>query len=452
MDKQLLDALLATEPAELAKAINETMGLHGIRHIKDVWSDEQYHGVPTRDEIKTGPAHHASGAGVEHALSEYSNPAAMIPGSLAETYEKFTKTVVENFGTYQSTMKSEIEGLNTSFTTALGAIADKLDQLITAKAEDKKEMKKEEKEEKEDDMKKSSIALLWKSLGDLEEALAKAEDGSGDLTRLADVRTFIENAEHALDETEKAELIEQSLPKAQVAVNLGWQALVKATGLSRYGLEGRGNQKDEAVAWSEDQEKEILKAEAKARIAIDNLDRLRKALGLTKAEEKEEKKEEKKEMKEEYKKSEETAATAAPVVPDQTTDTSNVDALKGELSELTKTNTEIAASMKAINERVTFLNNRIEQVTGHTTPKMVPVMIKSKGISSNELFKSMNDKLFATFESGEMSEDEMLEAKSLLDKYRSANAGHISVQTVNQLCDKASVSVQRFIDSFEPAV
>ena len=80
--------------------------------VKDLFSD--YHAMPTKDEIKTGPAERSSGDGVK-MITQYSDVAPQV--ALAEEYRKF-QDLLSDFG---GMMKSEFGALRNGITAILSA-------------------------------------------------------------------------------------------------------------------------------------------------------------------------------------------------------------------------------------------------------------------------------------------------------------------------------------------
>jgi len=142
MEKNNLVEMLANStPEELAKAVQEAMGLGGIRVIKDLWFDHgtDMHSNPERNDTKTGPAMHSSGAGADKAIASYSNPAPQV--GLVEQYEEFTRKNIEGWGNLYTGMKAMSDKLETG-------LAALLDHFKKAEEEEKKEEKKEEEKMK----------------------------------------------------------------------------------------------------------------------------------------------------------------------------------------------------------------------------------------------------------------------------------------------------------------
>jgi hypothetical protein len=456
---QLVEMLANTTPEELAKAAQDAMGLGGIRIIKDLWSDHgtDMHTNPERNDTKTGPAMHSSGAGADKAVNFYSNPAPQV--GLVEQYEDFTKKNIEGWGNLYSAMKAWSEKTE----TGLAALLDHFKKAEEEKKEEKKEEMEKSAEtdkdhEKKEEMKgaepasnpdpatKSKLAektaALWTELGELEAAYAKAEghDEKKDIKGLDEAREHIEKAEKELEKVEEHEKEEQAHMKAMVNINLGWMSLAKATGLNAYDLKGYGNQKDEAVTGDStaDQSKhDLKKAEEKANYFSMKADRIRKSLGIVKKDE--------------------TVAPAAAVVaaPAATADITSttpaadvapeVEALKSDME-------KAQASMKAITDRVAFLNDRIEQVSGRKMTPMVPVVLKSAGIKSDNIAASLNEKIDASVDAGELTEDNAGVARSIVGRYMAVGKGHISVDIVNQQLERAPLEVQNFFSHLEATV
>lgn len=80
--------------------------------VKDLFED--YHAMPTKDELKTGPAERSSGDGVK-MITQYSDVAPQV--ALAEEYRKF-QDMLADFG---SMMKSEFGALRNGITAILSA-------------------------------------------------------------------------------------------------------------------------------------------------------------------------------------------------------------------------------------------------------------------------------------------------------------------------------------------
>lgn len=472
-EKQIQELILNTSPEQLAKAVKDAKGLEGIRIIKDLWED--YHALPERSETKTGPAMHSSGSGVDKAIAEYSNPAPQI--GITEQYDKFAKLNVEGFGHMTSTMKALGDDIKAGF----GVLAD----LLKAKDE-KKEDKKEEPEKKSATSEK--LASYWNKLGELEEAYAKAEDESKDVAGLEAARELIEKAEKHLEEVEaheKEEDKDHSAMKALTAINLGWRTLVKATGLNSYDLRGYGNQKDEAVTGDEnaDNANKDFKGEGKAfYLALKAKHKKdekakKKAMYCAKFKDGEAEKcasafehftkagleqgdaagkgthmKLRKALKRYAKKAKligttpAEAATKADAAPAKTPEvTAQVDALKAEFDAKTK---ELE---KSFNERVGLLNQRMAEVTGGKAPAMVPVILKSGGIKSDNAAQAMNDKIEKAVENGEMTDEHAAMARGLVSRYQAAGKGSVSVNYVNQQLDRAPIEVQHFFEEVSKA-
>jgi hypothetical protein len=474
-EKQIQELILNTPPEQLAKAVKEAMGLGGIRIIKDLWED--YHAIPDRSETKTGPSMHSSGSGAEKALDQYSNPAPQI--SITEQYDKFTQQNIENFKHLEGSMKS----LADEFKSIAGIVAD----LVKAKEEKKEEEKKEEM--KSDTSAK--LASYWDKLGELEQAFAKAEDESKDIAGLEAARELIEKAEKHLEEVEaheKEEEKEHSAMKALTSINLAWRSLYKATGLSSYDLHGYGNQKDEAVTGDENadaankdfkaegkafyyalkakhekDEKEKKKAmycakfnEGEAEKFASAFENFTKA-GLEQAEPVSKSKHMKlrkalKKYASKLGKSQligTTPAEAAGKAADVTSTVANpevtaqVEAIKADFDAKSK---ELEKSFK---ERVDLLNSRINEVTGGKAPGMVPVILKSGGIKSDNVAQIMNDKIDKAVENAEMSDEHASIARGLVARYQAAGKGSISTQIVNRQLELAPAEVQSFFQRVE---
>lgn len=91
----------------------------------------------------------------------------------------------------------------------------------------------------------------------------------------------------------------------------------------------------------------------------------------------------------------------------------------------------------------------MESVSGRTATTMVPVLIKSNGVRSDSEAGSFNDKIEQSFDAGELNEDEASVARNLIDRYRAAGKGIMSVEIVNKQLDAAPLNVQQFFKSFE---
>ena len=455
---QLVEMLANTTPEELAKAAQDAMGLGGIRIIKDLWSDHgtDMHSNPERNDTKTGPAMHSSGAGADKAINTYSNPAPQV--GLTEQYDDFTKKNIEGWGNLYSAMKG--------METGLAALLDHFKKAEEEKKEEKKEEmeksaemhEKDKDHEKKEEMKGSEpasnpdpaskskmaekVASAWAELAELEAACAKAEghDETKDIEGLQSAREHIEKAEKELERVEEHEKEEQAHMKAIVNINLGWASLAKATGLNAYDLKGYGNQKDEAVTGDStaDQSKhDLKKAEAKINYLSAKADRLRKSLGIVKKDET----------------VAAPAATVAAAAAPATTDAAatpdvapEVDALKAEMKAATD------SIQKSFNERIEVLNKRIEDVSGRKMTPMVPVILKSAGIKSDAVVSSLNDKIDASVEAGELTEDNAGVARNLVGRYMAVGKGHISVDIVNQQLERAPLEVQNFFSHLEATV
>ena len=81
-----------------------------VPEVRDLFSD--YHAMPTKDEIKTGPAERASGDGLK-MITQYSDVAPQV--ALAEEYRKF-QDLLADFG---SMVKSEFAVLKSGITAIL---------------------------------------------------------------------------------------------------------------------------------------------------------------------------------------------------------------------------------------------------------------------------------------------------------------------------------------------
>ena len=130
----------------------------------------------------------------------------------------------------------------------------------------------------------------------------------------------------------------------------------------------------------------------------------------------------------------------------------DIEALKSQLNELSsKLDAKDAEFLKAVNQRVSEMNARIEQVSGHKMPSMTPTLFKSKGITSDALKKDFDAKIELAVDNGQLLEDEAVIARSIADRYRAVGAGHIAVNKVNQQLDLAPMNVQQFFKTLEPA-
>ena len=420
-EKQNLTEVLANyTPEEIAKAGVESMGLHGIRVIKDLWHD--YAAIPERNDTKTGPAMHSSGSGAEKAVENYSNPAPQI--GITEQYDKFTQQNIEEFGKMHSAMKAQGDAL----LAAVNTLTEKVASL--GKAEEKKEEHKEE--EKKEEMKSASapkIASLWAELGDLESAVAKAENEIQDINGLNSAKEHIESAERYLDQVEQHELSEMVGMKAMVAIQSGWRSLAKATKLNAYDLKGYGNQVDAQTPGDETKDAssdDLKSAEAKADFYAARVNRMRKANGLAE------------------KKSEVApAVTATPEVKAE----EKPEEKKEEKPEEMKA--ELNDFVKSTNERIKFLTDRIEAVTGNKAPTMTPIFMKSQGITSDSLAKTLNDRISASIEAGELTEEEGDTARSITNMYQAVGKGHVSATIVANRVNAAPLAVQSFFNSME---
>lgn len=442
MDEKQISALLADTPLEdLAKAIKEFHGFHGIRDITDLWND--IHAIPPVAETKTGPTMISSGAGADLGIKNYSNPAKQV--GLTQEYAELLHQDLEG---WQSAAKAVVEKLD----AVMGSFTESIDKLgkslILKKDEEPKKEEKEEmekapepnKDEKEEEEKKSGmycsdVNALWDALGELEAAFAKAEehDEKKDVEGLEEAREHIEKAEQHLEEVEaheKKEMANKSLVKAEVAINLGWLALRKASKLGGYGLHGYGNQEDAQVSGdstSDNSKHDMKKAEAKALYWQLKADRLRKANGLKPLRKDEESKKE--EEKEEMEKSPEPVATvtATPAV-----DNTQVDALKAEVD---KAN----ATIKAQQTRIDEINQRITAVTGVKLPPMTAVLVKSE-----DDLNQLNARIEQAVESGTLDAGDADVCQSLGQQFMAANKGYIALDSVKGRLGHASPEVQAF--------
>lgn len=450
---QLLDILASTPPEELAKAAQEALGLNGLRIIKDLWSDNgtDQNRLPERNDTKTGPAMHSSGAGADKAVNIYSNPAPQV--GLVEAYDDFTKKNIEGWGNLYSSMKSMSEKMETGLAAIVAQLKkaeeekkeeEKKEEMKSGDMEEKKDEKKEEAKDKSADSssvvdpttKAEKVAALWESLGELEAATAKAEseDEKKDVAGLEEARHHIEKAEKEIEKVEDHEKEEQAHMKANVYINLGWKSLAKATGLNAYDLKGYGNQKDEAVtgdSTSDQSKHDLKKAEEKAKYFASKA-----GYKLVK-------------------KDETVAAPAATVTPAAPpvavdaapiADAAEVDALKAEMKAAQD------SIQKSFNERIEFLNKRIEDISGRKQMPMVPVILKSGGIKSDNIATSLNEKIETSVEAGELTEDNAGVARSLVSRYMAVGKGHISVDIVNQQLERAPIEVQNFFSHLEATV
>ena len=446
--KQALELLTSIPAADLAKAVKDAKGLEGIRIIKDLWED--YGAIPDRNDTKTGPAMHSSGSGADKAIAEYSNPAPQV--GITEQYQKFTEQNIEGWGKMHSAFKS----MNDTLTTGFGALTELLSKAEEEKKEEKKEEEKKEEHKAEGEMHEGhegheskhpaaeckghgkslseKLASIWEQLGELEEAYGKAD------TTDANVESMIVNAESHLEAAEATPASgNQEAMKAIVSINTGWNSLAKATGLSRYDLHGYGNQEDAQVpgdSTSDQSKKDLKAAKAKAAYFTSKSDRMEKALGLKKADE--EKKEEKKE--EEHKMEEKKSDAPTPPVAEVKSE--EIEALKAQVTK----NEEF---MKSVNERIAFLQKRQEEVTGNKAPTMLPIILKSGGIKTDDVASTLNDRVESAVESGELTDDGAGMARNLISRYQAAGKGHITTDMVNQQLRLAPLEVQNFFQSFE---
>jgi hypothetical protein len=452
--KQLIEAILATTPEEMAKAMHEAMGLGGIRIIKDIWSDGEFHKNPERDTTKTGPAMHSSGSGADRAIAEYSNPAPQV--GLVEQYEMFTKRNIEGWGEFHSAMKSTLSEFSKELKDSLA--------ILVAKAEEMKEEKKSPDPDPDPDPKKKSpdpdpdpdpkhksslsVSSLWESLGEVEEALSKAEshDEKKDVKGLEEAREHIEKAERALEAVEnheKKEMAHQESMKAQVSINLAWASLMKATGLNRYDLHGYGNQIDGQTPGDEtnDQSKHDLKAaKSKAKYFDLKVKALEKSLGM------------KSEEKKEEKKSPDPDPDPDPKKKSPDPDPDPDPKMKAELTALQEEVAKQQEFLKASNLRIAEMNARMEQVAGHALPPITPVILKG-GLGSAAATGILNDRIEAAVEAGMLSEENGTAgiARGLVDRYAAAKKGFIAMDIVNQQRSAAPQEVKSFFEHLEQA-
>ena len=453
--KQLIETILAVTPDELAKAMNEAMGLGGIRIIKDLWADGEFHKNPERDTTKTGPTMISSGSGADKAMAEYSNPAPQV--GLVEQYDMFTRKNIEGWGEFHSAMKSTLGEFSKDLKDALA--------ILVAKAEEMKEKKEEKKSPDPDpdpDPKKKSpdpdpdpdpkhkstvsVSSLWESLGEVEEALSKAEshDEKKDVEGLKEAREHIEKAEHALEAVEsheKKEMAHQESMKAQVSINLAWASLMKATGLNRYDLHGYGNQSDSAEPGdsTSDRSKHDLKAaKSKAKYYDLKVKALEKSLGMKSEEKKEEKKSPDPDPDPDPKKKS----------PDPDPDPK----MKAELTALQEELVRQQEFIKASNIRISEMNARMEQVAGHALPPITPVILKG-GLGSAAATGILNDRIEAAVEAGMLSEETGTAgiARGLVDRYAASAKGFIALDIVNRQRMSAPPEVKGFFDQLEQA-
>lgn len=417
---ELAQILAQHTPEEIAKAGVESMGLHGIRVIKDLWHD--YHAIPERNDTKTGPAMHSSGQGAEVGVANYSNPAPQI--GIVEEYDKFTKQNIEEFGKMHSAMKAQSDAL----LAAVNTLAEKVASL--SKAEEKKEEPKME-EKKEADCKSATpkVAALWAELGDLEEAVAKAENEIQDINGLNTAKEHIEAAERYLDQVEQHELSEMVGMKAMVAIQSGWRSLAKATKLNAYDLKGYGNQVDAQVPGDETKDAsmdDLKSAEAKSAFYASRVERMRKAKGI---------------------KSEVAPATVTPATPEVKAEDKPEE--KKEEHKPEEMKAELNDFVKSTNERIKFLTDQIEKVTGSKTPTMTPIFMKSQGITSDSAAKTLNERIQASIDAGELTEEDGDTCRSITNMYQAVGKGHVSAAIVASRVNAAPLAVQSFFNSME---
>ena len=422
---ELSQVLAGYTPEEIAKAGVESMGLHGIRVIKDLWHD--YAAIPERNDTKTGPAMHTSGSGAEKGVADYSNPAPQI--GITEQYDKFSQQNIEEFGKMSSAMKANTDAV----LAGIGALTEAV-KALSVKSEEKKEEHKEE--EKKEEMKSASapkIAALWSELGDLESAVAKAENEIQDINGLNSAKEHIESAERYLDQVEQHELSEMVGMKAMVAIQSGWRSLAKATKLNSYDLKGYGNQVDAQVPGDETKDAsmdDLKSAEAKAEFYAGRAGRIRKAKGLTPVVT--------------AKKGEDCAdgpkmEAKAEDKPEDKKEEHKPEEMKAELANLEK----------SFNERIKFLTDKIEQTTGTKAPTMTPIFMKSQGITSDSAAKTLNDRIQASIEAGELTEEDGDTCRSITNMYQAVGKGHVSSAIVESRVNAAPLAVQSFFNSME---
>jgi hypothetical protein len=455
---QLLEMLVAnaSDPAALAKAMQEALGLNGIRIIKDLWADGEFHKNPERDTTKTGPAMHSSGSGADRAMDEYSNPAPQI--GMVEQYDMFTRKNIEGWGEFHSAMKSTLESFSKEFKDALSVILQKAEEM---KEEEKEEAKKSPDPEPDPDPKAKSpdpepdpdpkskstlsVAALWEALGDVEEALSKAEehDEKKDVEGLEEAREHIEKAEHALEAVEsheKKEMAHQESMKAQVSINLAWSALMKATRLSRYDLHGYGNQVDAQTPGDEtkDRSKHDLKAaKSKAKYFDLKVKALEKSLGLAKNED-----------CDPGMKSPDPEPDPDPKAKSPDPEPDPDPKSKAEIAALKAEVEKQQEFAKAANTRLNELNKRIESVTGHSMPPMTLITMKG-GVKSDALAKAALNYVDEAYDAGELDDECAGMARNLIDRYQAAGKGLITVDIVDQQRSKAPQEVQNFFARLE---
>lgn len=101
------DAEALLNDTEVTKAITTSgMELKGSENVKDVYNEEQHWHVPTKEELKVGPAQAAHGANAEREIHQYSDLTAQT--GMAKMAEEFGRALGELTGV----TKSQTEAIN----------------------------------------------------------------------------------------------------------------------------------------------------------------------------------------------------------------------------------------------------------------------------------------------------------------------------------------------------
>lgn len=110
---------------QLAKAVSQQ--LRPGEEIASLWDEGEFHKAPTKEQIKTGPAQHASGSGAEKMIAEYSNPApqdgtVMTPMRVAEELGQM-RGYMKSQGDMINSLGKSVNGLTTAMTSYLASVA-----------------------------------------------------------------------------------------------------------------------------------------------------------------------------------------------------------------------------------------------------------------------------------------------------------------------------------------
>lgn len=261
--------ILAKIAEAIGKAAAAESQMEDVRHIPDLWNDNDEHKNPSRSEIGTGPAESMRSGGLEPMINRHSSPAAQT--GLTAQYESFCNIMRD----YSKAVEARFEKQEQCLTTLASALADLQKSFAAIGELVKAESTKQDAEETFLGKAESKVAKARKAFrkAEMDEDEKEREERKAELTAILDMlKSAMKLLAKASDEDEDDERTEKALAASKSLKDRVTKALAEIT-----------KAEDEEKKEEEEKAEKAKAAEAAAKKAEDETEKEEKKDDTAKA-------------------------------------------------------------------------------------------------------------------------------------------------------------------------